>query len=236
MKTSWLCVTLLPLFLFSCALPEKQCQWKDNAPEIQRVAVHSNVTVPCPSFSAVEMVFTLHYKNKFASVTYANISYVSNSEHLGSGMKHYVNIKDNTTHFVLFNVTMEETALYTCKAKKSYPPPLVQIQEEPQTIVIVERHECVQNCQRLDPPANHLPLWVGFGLLSVYSLIITCIALSLRFRLKREDMTSHDYMNMKPRTRRKKQGIHHPTNLSWYNETANGTAVSKKLPSKGTPV
>ncbi|MCI4393682.1 hypothetical protein PGIGA_G00160320 [Pangasianodon gigas] len=238
MKTSWLCVTLLPLFLFSCALPEKQCQWKDNVPGIQRVAVHSNVSVPCPSFTPVEMMFTLYKgQNNVVSVKYENISYVSpSSGHLESTIKHYVNIKDNTTHFVLYNVTMEATALYTCTAKKSYPPPMVLIQEEPQTIVIVERHGCVQNSQRLEPSASPLPLWVGFGVLIVYSLIITCIALSLRFRLKREDMTSHDYMNMKPRARRRKQGIHHPAPQSWYNDTANGTAVSKKLPSKGTPV
>ncbi|KAB5523397.1 hypothetical protein PHYPO_G00152100 [Pangasianodon hypophthalmus] len=237
MKTSWLCVTLLPLFLFSCALPEKQCQWKDNFPGIQRVAVHDNVSVPCPRFTAVEMMFMLYKgQNSIVTTTYANISHASILGQSESTIKHYVNIIDNTTHFVLYNVTMEATALYTCTAKKSYPPPMVPIQEEPQTIVIVEGYKYLHTGQTLDHSASSLPLWVGFGVLSVYGLIITCIALSLRFRLKREDMTSHDYMNMKPRARRRKQGIQHPPPQSWYKDTANGTAVSKKLPSKGTPV
>ncbi|XP_017313746.1 T-cell-specific surface glycoprotein CD28 isoform X1 [Ictalurus punctatus] len=236
MKTSWLLATLLPLFLFSCALPEKQCQCKDNVLKIQRVTVHGNVSVPCPMFTAVEMTFKLHKgQNITATVTYVNASHKSSPEPLGSKMYHSVK-DDNTTHFLLYNVTMDATGLYTCTAEKSYPPPMVTIQEEPQTIVIVENHGCVQNSQRMDPSASHLPLWVGFGILSVYCLIITCIALSLRFRLKREDMSTHDYMNMKPRTRRKKQGIHHPTHHSWYNDTTNGTAVSKKLPTKGTSV
>ncbi|XP_027011882.1 T-cell-specific surface glycoprotein CD28 [Tachysurus fulvidraco] len=237
MKTSWLCATLLPLFLFSCALPDKQCQWKDNIPEIQRAKVHSNVSVPCPSFTAVEMRFNLFKgPNNIASITYGNISHVMNSEHLGSKMNHYVRTESNNTCFVLHNVTMDATGLYTCTATRSYPPPMVDIQEAPQTIVIVEEHVCVGNSLRPVSSATHLPLWVGFGLLCLYGLIITCIALSLRFRLKREQMSSHDYMNMKPRTRRRKQGILHPTHLSWYNDTANGSAASKKLPTKRTPV
>ncbi|KAF4075113.1 hypothetical protein AMELA_G00230910 [Ameiurus melas] len=236
MKTSWLLATLLPLFLFSCALPEKQCHWKDNVPKIQRVNVHSNVSVPCPMFTAVEMIFKLHKgQNNIATVTYANDSQKSSPNPLGSTMYHSVQ-NDNTTHFLLYNLTMDATALYTCTAERYFPPPYFLIQEEPQTIVIVENHECVQSSQRMILSDNHLPLWVGFGILSVYCLIITCIALSLRFHLKREDMSTHDYMNMKPRTRRKKHGIHHPTHHSWYNDTTKGTAVSKKLPSKGASV
>ncbi|KAK3510852.1 hypothetical protein QTP70_022795 [Hemibagrus guttatus] len=237
MKTSWLCATLLPLFLFSCALPEKQCQWKDNIPEIKHVEVHSNVSVLCPRFTAVEMKFMLYKgQNNVASITYGNISHVMNSEHLGSTMNHHADINSNTTHFVLHNVTMDASGLYTCTAKRSYPPPMVDMQEEPQTIVIVEEHVCVQNSPKLESPTSYLLLWLGFGCLSIYALIVTCIALSLRFRLKREQMSSHDYMNMKPRTRRRKQGILHPTNLSWYNDTSNGTTASKKHPTKQTHV
>ncbi|TSK17851.1 hypothetical protein Baya_1231 [Bagarius yarrelli] len=139
MKTSSLCVTLLPIFLFSCALPEKQCQWKYNIPEIQRVAVYSNVSVPCPRFSAVEMSFRLYKgQNEVAFITYKNVSHIINLDNLENRMNHYVNTSTNFTHFVLYNVTMDATALYTCTAKKSYPPPLENIREEPQTIVIVE--------------------------------------------------------------------------------------------------
>lgn len=110
----------------------------DNIPKFQHVQVGNNVSVPCPKFTALEMMFKLHKgPNKVASITYANISHLSSSEPPGSTMKHYVDY-DNTTYFVLYNVSMDATALYTCLAEKSYPPPMVPIQEEPQTIVIVE--------------------------------------------------------------------------------------------------
>lgn len=111
----------------------------DNIPEIQHVKDYSNVFVPCPRFTAADMAFTLYKgQNKIASITYGNTSLVNPSEHPGSRMNHNVNKSDNTTRFVLYNVTMDATALYTCTAEKTYPPPLVKVQEEPQTIVIVE--------------------------------------------------------------------------------------------------
>lgn len=89
-------------------------------------------------FTAVEMTFKLHKgQNITATVTYVNASHKSSPEPLGSKMYHSVK-DDNTTHFLLYNVTMDATGLYTCTAEKSYPPPMVTIQEEPQTIVIVE--------------------------------------------------------------------------------------------------
>ncbi|KAM9455082.1 T-cell-specific surface glycoprotein CD28 [Clarias gariepinus] len=237
MKTSWLYATLLPLFLFSCALPEKQCPWKDGIPNVRRVPLYSNVSVPCPGFTAEEMTFTLHRgDDKFASITYGNMSLIRSQENLGRILEHSVNSSDNTTNFILLNVTLNATGLYTCMAEKAYPPPLVKIPEQPQIIVIVEEHGCTHARHIVEPPTNHLPFWVGFGALSIYGLIITFIALSLRFRLKREDMSSHDYMNMKPRGWRKKQGINHPNHLSLYNDTAKGAAVNKKLQSKGTSV
>lgn len=117
--------------IFSLFIPE-------NVPEFQHVYVHSNVTVPCPSFTAEEMTFTLHKNtNQVASFIYANMARLKSQELLGSTVKHHVN-NDNTTCFVLYNVSKNETALYTCRAEKSYPPPAEQIPEKPQTIVIVE--------------------------------------------------------------------------------------------------
>ncbi|KAI5090082.1 hypothetical protein C0J45_20217, partial [Silurus meridionalis] len=180
MKSSWLCVTLLPLFLFSCALSEKQCQCRDKISGIQHVEVHQNVSLPCPSFSAVEMTFELFKgQEKFATVTYGNRLHITSSENLGQTIKHSVSM-DNTTHFVLYNVTMNATALYTCTASIQYPPPFVSSEEEPQTIVIVGRNICVQSTHPLEPFASDLPLWVGFGVLTAYGLIVTCTAISLR--------------------------------------------------------
>ncbi|KAF5901409.1 T-cell-specific surface glycoprotein CD28-like, partial [Clarias magur] len=152
-----------------------------HTPNFRRVPLHSNVSVPCPRFTAEEMTFTLHRgDDRLASITYGNISLIRSQESLGSIFKHSVNSSDNTTNFILVNVSLNATALYTCKAERAYPPPLVKIQEQPQIIVIVEEHGCRHAEQKVEPPTNHLPLWVGFGALSIYGLIITCIALSLR--------------------------------------------------------
>lgn len=111
----------------------------DGIPNVRRVPLYSNVSVPCPGFTAEEMTFTLYRgDDKFASITYGNMSLIRSQENLGRILEHSVNSSDNTTNFILLNVTLNATGLYTCMAEKAYPPPLVKIPEQPQIIVIVE--------------------------------------------------------------------------------------------------
>ncbi|XP_022530521.2 uncharacterized protein si:dkey-1h24.6 [Astyanax mexicanus] len=235
MKTSCLHTTLLLLFLLGGALPEKQC--KDNSPIIQQAVVKGNVSVLCPIFTTEEMTFILHSSAENCAVT-RNFS-IARHKHQVCGtsalhITHQLNPEDNSTKFVLYNVTTNQTGLYTCTAKKIFPPPLLHVKEEPQTIVIVqETHH--QNSHQCEPHVSHLSLWVGLGVLTIYGLIITSAAFSLRFRLTKVDLNQHDYMNMRPRARRRNQGpILHPTR-SWYCDNTSKIVPckpsSKQMPS-----
>ncbi|XP_017565558.1 uncharacterized protein si:dkey-1h24.6 [Pygocentrus nattereri] len=221
MKAFWL--TLLPLFLLGSALPEKQSQCTGSIPQIQRVVVHGNVSVPCPCFTGQEMSFTLHRGSERFTV-HRNFTDAKEPNDKETRIRHHLT-ENNCTEFVLFNVMENQTGLYVCEAQRTYPPPILDSKECPQTIVIVEEEHQVQRC---DHPADHLSLWVGLGVLTIYGLIITYAAFSLRSRLTRVDFHKHDYMNMKPKARRKKQGIVLPTRLSWYEDSAAPYKLSTK--------
>ncbi|XP_036413734.1 T-cell-specific surface glycoprotein CD28 [Colossoma macropomum] len=210
MKTFWLHATLLPLFLLGSALPEKQNQCTGSTPQIRRVVVNGNVSVPCPCFTGQEMSFTLHTGAESITV-HRNFTNAKELNEKEMKISHHLT-ENNCTEFVLFNVMENVTGLYVCEAQKTYPPPILNSKECPQTIVIVEEEHQLQRC---DNPADHLSLWVGLGVLTMYGLIITYAAFSLRSRLTRVDFNKHDYMNMKPNTRRKNRRIILPVRQSW---------------------
>ncbi|KAI4877106.1 hypothetical protein NFI96_026458 [Prochilodus magdalenae] len=260
MEASWLHATLLSLFLLGSALPEKPHECKDSIPLIQQVVVHGNVSVPCPSFNSVEMTFKLYKGNRIMEncTVQRNTSDLKAPRPTNEQISHHVNTKDNSTKFVLSNVTENHTGLYFCEAQNTFPPPVRTYKEK--TVIIAVMQEIQQQSTQCNPPENHLPLWVGLGVLTIYGLIITYAAFSLRrpqnrtlyytsfnnslfkqkatkkctTRLTKVDFNKHDYMNMRPKARRKNQGILHPTRLSWYSDnTVN--AVSCKHSSKRTP-
>ncbi|XP_072513335.1 T-cell-specific surface glycoprotein CD28 homolog [Salminus brasiliensis] len=236
MKSSWLPATLPLLFLLGSALPEKHRHCKENIRAIHYGKVHGNVSVLCPSFTAEKMTFTLNKNNFSCSKT---MTYMQAREQQPTApISLQLNTEDNSTMFVLHNVTADKTGLYTCTAKKLFPPPLLFIKDEPQTVVIVQEQPPL-NSQQCQPHANHLSpviyLWVGLGVLTIYGLIITYAAILLRSRLAEVDSNQHDYMNMKPKARRRNQGgILHPTR-SWYSDNTASIAPAN-CPPKGWPI
>ncbi|XP_066518360.1 T-cell-specific surface glycoprotein CD28 [Hoplias malabaricus] len=222
-KASWLCATLLPLFLFVRALPEKQC--RDSFPTIQRVMVHGNISVSCPYFEGREMVFQLQKDSEILCSVKRNVTSGRQLKLENMSITHHLNLENNSTSFILYNVTLNHTGLYICEGEKRLPPPVLTAKEV-QTIVIVEEN-LMKGVQLCEPPVNNLSLWVGLGVLTLYGLIITYTAVSFRSRLTRLDLTKHDYVNMKHRGRRKNQGILLPTRLSWYSDNTTAIAPCK---------
>ncbi|XP_076839368.1 T-cell-specific surface glycoprotein CD28 [Brachyhypopomus gauderio] len=206
--------TTLLLLMLGRTLSEHHCHCKDSVQNIKRVSLHGNVTVPCPNFTAPEMKFKLFKGSSEIATNVANKSAANDLNESGGQIALSVNMVNNRTNFVLNGVTMDYTGLYTCEAEILYPPPFGIVLEKPRALVIV------------DEPQSHVvrrsevPLWVALGVLTAYSVIITYIALALRSHVRRKDVTRHDYINMKPRARRQKQGILHPPRLSWYTDPA----------------
>uniref|UniRef100_A0A4W4FIG0 Immunoglobulin subtype domain-containing protein n=1 Tax=Electrophorus electricus TaxID=8005 RepID=A0A4W4FIG0_ELEEL len=164
---------------------------------VRRVTVHGSVIVPCPNFRAQAMTFKLFKGSTVIASKSTENAQKMTEEKISLRMN-----MENKTCFVLNNVTMDQTGLYTCEADKTYPPPMVKVVEKPQAIVIVDGEQC-----------------------------FVLFTLGFQFRLRRKDFTRHDYINMKPIVRRKKQRILHPPRLSWYRDPATSTMSCNKHPS-----
>lgn len=107
------------------------------------MAQNSNVTVPCPKLSGMEMDFTLYKGPDKVTSIYVNITNTLVSKHNDSPMRDFpanlsVNFTDNSANFILFSVTINITALYTCEAERNFPPPLVKVEQTPQIVVFVQ--------------------------------------------------------------------------------------------------
>lgn len=112
-----------------------------DLPPVQHVEPNSSVTVPCPVFSASEMVFKL-YKGLEAifsiSINQTFRSQINKNPKIDFSANFKFNDTDNSTSFILEAVTMNTTGLYTCEAEKIFPPPFQIVVHKPQTIVLVE--------------------------------------------------------------------------------------------------
>ncbi|XP_051983387.1 uncharacterized protein si:dkey-1h24.6 [Xyrauchen texanus] len=215
-------VTIFSLCLFHSTLIETQSMCKGNLPLVKHVAVNSNATVSCPILSAPEMDFKLFKGSVQVISSYINTQStpvrISDSPEADFPAHFSVNLTDNSTSFILLSATMNTTALYTCEAVKTYPPPLVNVDEMPQTIVFVKESPRKQHslCQH----ANHLVLWVVLGGMTMYGLVMTCIVLMLRIKLSQMDTPCYSIKNMKfKECRRRWQGVQHPTRQGFYIDT-----------------
>ncbi|KAI2668457.1 T-cell-specific surface glycoprotein CD28 [Labeo rohita] len=157
------------------SLSETQSPCKD-LPPVQHVEPNSSVTVPCPVFSASEMVFKL-YKGLEAifsiSINQTFRSQINKNPKIDFSANFKFNDTDNSTSFILEAVTMNTTGLYTCEAEKIFPPPFQIVVHKPQTIVLVEGRQVKPHpvCQDVD----HLVFWVMFGIMTIYGVVMSLI-------------------------------------------------------------
>ncbi|XP_050978218.1 uncharacterized protein si:dkey-1h24.6 [Labeo rohita] len=207
-------VTLLSLCLFHSSLSETQSPCKD-LPPVQHVEPNSSVTVPCPVFSASEMVFKL-YKGLEAifsiSINQTFRSQINKNPKIDFSANFKFNDTDNSTSFILEAVTMNTTGLYTCEAEKIFPPPFQIVVHKPQTIVLVEGRQVKPHpvCQDVD----HLVFWVMFGIMTIYGVVMSLIVAIQWHKLSQIDTPFKDR-----ECRRKWQGVQHPTWQGFYIDT-----------------
>ncbi|XP_071757550.1 uncharacterized protein LOC139913436 [Centroberyx gerrardi] len=103
-----------------------------------------------------------------------------------------------------FEVPTSSSGMYSCQRDVIYPPPH---REDCLTTVVAEGEKPVinqdvllanQSCPDSSLSVPELLLWVGCGVLLVYSLSITCVAIFLWRKLKAEEEESSEYVNTKP--------------------------------------
>ncbi|XP_048053047.1 uncharacterized protein si:dkey-1h24.6 isoform X1 [Megalobrama amblycephala] len=209
-------VTLLSICLFHSTLSETQSICKGNLPPVKHVAVDSNVTVPCPVLSATEMDFKLFKGSDQVTSIYIKINDTSinknnNSPNFPADLN--VNHLDNSSSFILFGVTTNFTGLYTCEAEIIYPPPFKKVSHTPQTIVFVEAEKPVK-ISDLCQHGSQLVLWIVFGAIVIYGVVMTCIVFILRIKCSQIITPFKDR-----ECRRKWQGVQHPTWQGFHKDT-----------------
>ncbi|XP_056590260.1 uncharacterized protein si:dkey-1h24.6 isoform X2 [Triplophysa dalaica] len=189
-------VILLSLCLFHNALTKPQ----SNLPAVKYVALNNNVSVACPSLSGTEMDFKLYKGPDEVNSIYINVNNTLDSKHSDSSKNDFpsilsANFTDGSANFILFNLTVNITGLYTCEAVRNFPPPFLKVEQMPQTIVFVEETPRIQFCQQ----DMYLVLWGVLGVLGIYGVLMSCVVLRL-------------LINRNIRECRKKwQGVQHPT-------------------------
>lgn len=212
-------MTLLSLCLLQSTPSETQNTCKGELPLIEYVPLNSTVKVACPKLSAPEMDFRLFKDGDEVISIYVKINHTSipkTNTNKEFPAEFSVDL-DNSSSFILTVVTVNMTALYTCEASISYPPPFKYVDHKPQTIVFVEARS--EKRPDLCQQSNHLNLWVAFGLLATYGVLMTCITI-LRIKPRQIGFFKDRECG------RKWQGVQHPTRQGFYIQPRNCLTTS----------
>lgn len=177
------------------------------------------VLVPCPNVSGVDLDFFLH-KDEEQIYNYTSTQEIS---HGRLDVKLDKNEENQTVGFILTKVTTESHGIYVCKIARTYPPPYTQ-QSGQRILLLDERlrfqssqHNCnnfTEERQDVSREIQSFPwIWMtAVALLSIYSLVVSVLALVSWTKLRKTDCQS-DYINTKPRAPRgnkKKRGVQNP--------------------------
>ncbi|KAI9518814.1 hypothetical protein NQZ68_034595 [Dissostichus eleginoides] len=155
------------------------------------VSKPSKVNVSCPSTTGRETNYELFFNDSsFGLIHMEKMS--GPADMLFSGQ---------------FEVTANSSGEFLCRSEESWPPP--NSEDCHTTEVIVAELQFLHEINGSAPAANQscpfryplIPeevIWAGCGVLLVYSLSITCIAIVLWKNTRRNEEDSNDYINAKP--------------------------------------
>ncbi|XP_064185537.1 uncharacterized protein si:dkey-1h24.6 [Anguilla rostrata] len=204
MNVIWITATLLSRGLLAVAETEK-CP---DMP-IHRITPGANVSVRCPNTMGTEVKFELWKdKCKVGSVTRKQ-----NQTETEGAVDFRDQDQNTTARFVLSQVDRNSTGIFACNAERLYPPPYLK-SSGVENMVVVNELPQVRACPQEKP--TEAWIWAALGVTAAYSLIMTGIAVGLWHYLKNKQNIQHDYMNMKPKAVRKKQGVQHPVRTGRY--------------------
>lgn len=192
-----------------------------------RTAFNSTVSVLCPSLLHEEMTFHLHMNgNEVESYRVDNESISEDAVFpVKEGLNLRVTRQDHAVSFDILGVNVEQTALYSCDALISLPPPSKKVQGTPKTLIVVEDHQCpTKSLPSKAGTPDSVPVaqhscserwWILVILLSVaitYGLVATATCFGFWIKLRNVELSQNDYINTKSRVPMgpKKKGIQLP--------------------------
>ncbi|KAI1885024.1 hypothetical protein AGOR_G00215920 [Albula goreensis] len=216
MNVSWIAVILLPFsqLFFAKTGDSVSCPALPST-VIHHLTTNDSVFVRCPNVTGDEITFRLHNCNGSTKV----VKWKDNTTQNEDGAEFEIQGPSRPSRFKLSQLFVNSTGLYYCEAEVLYPPPYSKIQGE-HTLILVEEVPEKVDCPKGCPKVSFSPLLVwlilGVSVLILYSVIMTGITGVLWYKLRNKQNLQHDYMNMKPRAAKKKQGVQHPIRTGRY--------------------
>ncbi|XP_068612597.1 uncharacterized protein [Brachionichthys hirsutus] len=198
--------------------PENACTCKDLLKTVC-VPAGDNVSVPCPQTDGDEVKYNLFHAEQVVYIYKCTKKKGDgvNCETLLStaGAELHGNAENQSVSITLVGVTTSSYGIYRCEGTVVVPPPMMTEGSDLRVLVLLKGHHCKQVCRTA--PTDGEPaggfLWIGIiASVSIYSVIVTIIAIFISVKLRRTDSQT-DYINTKPnapRGRRKNRGVQSP--------------------------
>ncbi|KAK5860718.1 hypothetical protein PBY51_022179 [Eleginops maclovinus] len=155
-----------------------------------KVSKLSKVNVSCPSTTSEEMSYQFFFNN--SPIDLIHLTRRDSVKVPFSGQ---------------FEVTANSTGEFICRSEENYPPPHIHDCHTTEVIVaelpsLPEINGSVLAVNQSSPCSSPLipeeVMWMGSGVLLVYSLSITCIAILLWKNTRRNEEDTNDYINTRP--------------------------------------
>lgn len=173
---------------------------------LQHAAVNSRMSIPCPTMDGDELLYQLYLgKSCLHSIKLKR----NGSRKILKDSKGWVQFNDAKPNNIHYLVTVNRTVWYICKGEVHKPPPYKESFLE--TVLLVEDADDSHDPQLINqnllanqthPDVSWPVLWslmVGCGMLFLYGLVVSGIAVDYRRKLKREKRFQNTYINTKPR-------------------------------------
>ncbi|KAM7380178.1 hypothetical protein PAMP_003491 [Pampus punctatissimus] len=165
--------------------------------KITKCSVETIISVSKPSKIFISCPANMANSSEFNYLLYFNDSCINN-------IRLTKNFGSDGLLSSQYEVTANNSGVYTCKREMVYPPPykedchstevvLAEMQNTNKTSPLAS-----QSCPEKLPLIPEMVLWVGCGTLLVYSLSITCISVVLWIKLKKNEEDANVYINTRP--------------------------------------
>ncbi|XP_023998144.2 uncharacterized protein [Salvelinus sp. IW2-2015] len=136
----WMTAVLLLLYLSDHVLTEQLPSCEDRPLYIQRVSLHSRVSISCPNMTGEDLSFHLSLNQSLVHTTVLKRNQIHTRTNQPDTWAQfylvYQNLNQNLTNRYVF--TVNSTGLYTCIAERRRSPPPYQ-EDSVQTLLIEEK-------------------------------------------------------------------------------------------------
>ncbi|CAM4605170.1 unnamed protein product [Leuciscus chuanchicus] len=189
MLEQWIIAMAVLLTLFHPELTESSsnfCLVKDKR-QIKRVGENSTEFVSCPELKEDEKLISISLHK---GDTELHSTDMRNNTHPPSWQPFQVSKRNNSFSYKILRVEANDTGPYSCKIQTD-----TKHMESKTILLVIKDAQQPTSC-----PTEHmpLPLYIGYGIIMFYNLIITVFSCYFARKLKTTEPPENPYMNTRP--------------------------------------